>query len=357
MTTRLLEVLSVSCCIGVAARWKFGRRASLIVAGLAIATVPMIAQQQPPLLPDCLIQIPAATAATTSAAFDNRGLNCVDWFVVYNSTGFSAISVELDSASDSAGSPGSFSAFGGTILLGSNPSTVLNQCGNACIAATGYYPWIRLNFVSKTGTGSIGVTAYGYRKDQSGINGAGGSGCSSPCVVIGPTNAGSPSANAPVQVAGNDGTNIQFIATDTSGRSKVVGAAASGSAPAGNPVETSFQDAAGNNLIPQLCTLSAFFDTSSSGNTLLVAASGATKIYLCHFVYQDVGTGNTVQVQQGTGATCGGSTAGFGMIYVKLAGAAEDYFLSPLVTSPSNAICVNLANATRVTGEITYGQH
>jgi hypothetical protein len=50
-----------------------------------------------------------------------------------------------------------------------------------------------------------------------------------------------PSGN-PLLVGGWDGTNVQIVATDTSGRVKTIGAAASGSAVAGNPVLVAGQD-------------------------------------------------------------------------------------------------------------------
>jgi hypothetical protein len=48
---------------------------------------------------------------------------------------------------------------------------------------------------------------------------------------------GAAAVNNPVLVAGSDGTNARNLATDTSGRPTVVGAAASAAAKAGNPVQ------------------------------------------------------------------------------------------------------------------------
>jgi hypothetical protein len=291
----------------------------LIVLCLALSA---FAQTQTKVSPDCTLGPSAVSFTTTgnSIAYDNRpvssntGIPCANWSLVWSAeAAVTSLTIKIEAAPDSNGTPGTFTS----IASGSTfPS------GKVDIAtATGYYPWIRVSVTAVGSPGAITGILNGWRDnaDTIGGGGGGGGGCTAPCVVIGPDSVGS--------------------------------------APTEPPVAAGFIDGAGNIIPPQVCSLHAFFDTSSSGNTLLVGASGSDKIYLCHFVYQDVAFGNTVQVKQGTGATCAGSTTNFGMVYVALAGAAEDYDLSPLVTVASNAICINLANATRVTGEITYGQH
>lgn len=54
--------------------------------------------------------------------------------------------------------------------------------------------------------------------------------------AIGPDAPGVPSSANPVQVAGNDGTNVRAIRTDANGNSQVAGTAAAGAAPTGNPI-------------------------------------------------------------------------------------------------------------------------
>jgi hypothetical protein len=306
---------------------------------------------------DCIFSFDLS-AAGDSAPFPNGG--CIYWTMTYKSVGFTGLSLTLQQApnalSGGAQVPGTWITFAGTTTLGANPSTSITGAVFAATATTtNLAAWVRVDLSGLTGSGFVTGYAFGYRTN--GTAGGSGGGCASPCVVIGPDAPGAASSQDPVQVAGNDGTDVRAIATDTSGRTKVVGGAAVGAAPSGNPVAVAFQDSAGHVLIPQLCTLSVFFDTSGAGNTLLVAASGATKIYLCHLTFQDVGTGNTIQLVQGTGATCAGGTTNFGMAYVAILAGAEDYPLNPLISSASNAVCISLANATRVTGEITYGQH
>ena len=268
--------------------------------------------------PDCISSFTLSAAGSSNALKDQ---GCIFWNFAYTSTGFTGLSLLLQQAPDNAGVPGSFVTFAGTTVLGSNPGTsTTGAYFTATASATNLAAWLRVTLSGTTGTGTIIGFIYGY-KTYPGASGSGGggSGCTAPCVVIGPD--------------------------------------AVGATPTQPPVQSGFVDSAGHVVAPEVCTLSAFFDTSASGNTLLVAASGTTKVYLCHFTFQDVGTGNTVQVKQGTGATCAGSTANFGMAYVAVAAGAEDYTLNPLISSASNAVCINLANATRVTGEITYGQH
>lgn len=339
--------MSVSRCTGFAARW---------VLGLAIAGASLFGQQQPPLLPDCLIQIPSDAAPGTSAAFDNRGLNCVDWIVVYNSTGFSAISEQLESSTDNAGAPTGFVAFAGTVLTGSNPSSILNE---SQITFTGYYPWLRLNFVSKTGTGSISITAYGYRKNQSGVTGGGGGGggCSTPCVVIGPDSPGAVSSQNPVQVAGNDGTDVRAIKTDTSGRTQVVGAAATGSAPVGAPVPQGSLDHSGNVIIPNFCNAASPISlTSVTGENQIIALSGSTVIRICNIAV-GMTAAVTVSIDVGTGSNCGTSTTTvWGPYPGNTTGFAQD-FAGVLVIPAGNAVCLNFGGTVTAGGGVSYVQY
>lgn len=284
----------------------------LLAAALAVSSYGQITA------PDCISSFTLSAAGSTTA-FKDQG--CIFWNFAYTSTGFTALSLLLQQAPDNAGVAGAFITFAGTTVLGSNPATsTTGAYYTATASTTNLAAWLRVTLSGTTGTGTVIGFIYGYKTYPGASGGGGGgSGCTAPCVVIGPD--------------------------------------AIGATPTQPPVQSGFLDSAGHVVAPEVCTLSAFFDTSTAGNNLLVAASGTTKVYLCHFTFQDVGTGNTVQLKQGTGATCAGSTANFGMAYVAVAAGAEDYPLNPLISSASNALCINLANATRITGEITYGQH
>jgi hypothetical protein len=278
---------------------------------------------------DCFIQLFKVATAPATASFDNSNPQCDNWTVMYTTQGFSAASIEFDSAPDANGTPGSFVAFAGTVVFGLNPSTIINTGTQGVIKFFGYEPWLRLNFQSKSGTGTITAVAIGYKAGAIVTLSSSSSGCpgtvGTPCVVVGP--------------------------------------AAVGASPAGAPVEISALDSAGKLKLLDNCTLQLPFDVSASGNTLLVAASGSTQIRVCRLSIEDTtGTGgtnatNTEQLIQGTGATCAGGTTNLWMAYVQVAAAAEDFSLGPLVAAASNALCIKLTNATRVTGAVQYSQH
>jgi hypothetical protein len=56
--------------------------------------------------------------------------------------------------------PDTFVAFAGTVVSGINPNTAITQ---ATSQFSGYYPWIRINATSVTGSGVIRGLFYGYR--------------------------------------------------------------------------------------------------------------------------------------------------------------------------------------------------
>jgi hypothetical protein len=133
-------------------------KAFLLLAGFACAAA---AQDTP-----CFIQLNDVSAPTT-IQFDNSNPQCTSWTMAWTSTGFSAASVQFESAPDSAGSPGTWVAFAGTVVSGLNPSTIANTGQQATVRFFGYQPWVRINFQSKTGTGTIHVIAFGFSPQPS----------------------------------------------------------------------------------------------------------------------------------------------------------------------------------------------
>ncbi len=258
----------------------------------------------------CTAQFISASVTGTSAVIDNRSKMCSEWTVTYNPAGFTGLSIQLETANNNAAgtSPGTFALSTGTVLEGANPSTAVNcQTTNGCqFIINGYAPWVRLNLTSLTGTGTLTALAFGTTAP-------------SPVTTISP------------------------------------GGATPCPGTIGTPCLTAGLDSAGAVTPFQICTLSGTFDTSASGSTLLIAASGSTQIRLCKFNAIDVGTGNTFQLKQGTGGTCAGGTTNLWMIYTSVLTVAED-FNSPLIAAASNAVCINLTNATRVVGGFEYAQ-
>ena len=207
----------------------------------ALCSVGLVAQQ---IAPNCTINFGPWTDTNMTPVSFNGSTNCAYWVMSYQVSGFSAISVELDSAVGVQGAPGAFGLFQGTTQSGSNPSTATDcttpaNCSATFSGVVGYY---RVAFTTHSGNGTIQGTLQGYKTYQGlgGVVPSTGSGCpgtsGTPCVVDGVTAAGSAPTTPPVLQAGIDGTNVRTIHTDTTGRPTVVGAAAAGAALAGNPV-------------------------------------------------------------------------------------------------------------------------
>jgi len=114
-------------------------------------------------------------APGTSMPFNNinEGINtgCNSWIMSYSSEGFTAITVALQSAPNTAtpaqpygqhtpSTAGTFVTFVGTTVSGSNPSSAL---ASGMYAVQGYQPWIRVNLSTATGTGSVNVSLLGWK--------------------------------------------------------------------------------------------------------------------------------------------------------------------------------------------------
>ena len=195
---------------------------SLLLAGML---APVYAQA-----PDVQIAFGPWTDTAMTPIYNNITTQATYWVVNYQVTGFSAISIEFDSATG-VSAPGAFGLFSGTVTTGSNPSTSVS-CStptNCTAVFTGSVGFARVAFTSHTGIGTIRGTLQGYKTGYAlGGNMTGGSGCPTPCPVKGVDSSGSPPTVAPVPAAGFDGTNIQPIKTDTGGNLQTapIGAAA-----------------------------------------------------------------------------------------------------------------------------------
>jgi hypothetical protein len=122
------------------------------------------ARAQQTLKPDCVIDFIFTAAGQTQGGVGtcgNNQLGAVQWTLIYKSTGFSALSLRVESASDANGVPGAWGAFGGTIVAGINPNTATTQ---ASTMLTGFFPWMRVSLTSVTGTGTITGELYGCRQ-------------------------------------------------------------------------------------------------------------------------------------------------------------------------------------------------
>lgn len=121
---------------------------------------------------DCQ-QTTTLTAAGSTASFQNTNKGCSYWTMVYSAQGFSAVSISFQVADDTGAGPGAFAdvAAGSTTtngyIYGSNPMTATNQDGPLLVR--GFYPYLRADLGTATGTGQVKVTLYGWRAPQVGF--------------------------------------------------------------------------------------------------------------------------------------------------------------------------------------------
>jgi hypothetical protein len=109
-------------------------------------------------------------------------------------------------------------------------------------------------------------------------------------------------------------------------------------------------------------TASAPITSTSATTTLVVAASGSTKVYVMHYDWVLSGAG-TVALIAGTGATCGGGThyltgaSGHTASFAANGGISAGSGLGPiLVTAASEAVCIITTGAVDTAGSLSYAQ-
>lgn len=169
----------------------------------------------------CLVQFGIGggvgfTATGATSPFPNNGKGCYDWRIVYNSTGFSALSIIVESAPDNNGVPGSFVAFTSAGVTnptqGVNPNT---DTGGASSAFNGSPAWVRVRVTAVTGTGKIVGMLKGCPQPGcatlaaggGGIGPTGPTGATGPTGPTGPTGAtGATGVSANYQTVQNNGT-------------------------------------------------------------------------------------------------------------------------------------------------------
>jgi hypothetical protein len=197
---------------------------TLVYAGKSVAwaqgtTVP----------PDCQWQdvLTASGATPLLNGYDNRFQQCETWTLAYEATGFSSFTLTFQS-SVGATTPTSFGAYTGSTVesssgFGTNTTGGIATYTNLATGTVVNTPWVRVNLASAMGTGTVRIFLYGYKTGYTGGTGGGGgggggSGCPNPCPVVGTAASGSVPSGNPVQTAGSDGTDIRTIRTDTTGR-------------------------------------------------------------------------------------------------------------------------------------------
>ena len=130
---------------------------------------------------DCTPTTQTFTAATTGTAISNANTStpCVSWRVTYNTSGFSALSMQFETSPDNSSwtavtnSVCSSSVQPPCVIDGSNPATTT---GNQTFAVRAYGRYVRLNVTSVTGSGTITARIYGYKGLSAGLGGGSGGG-------------------------------------------------------------------------------------------------------------------------------------------------------------------------------------
>ena len=153
--TRFKENLIVSILIALAIALPLG-----IFADLA----PLSAQTtQVHNNPDCQFFFSASIAGTTSLpagnGFDNRQQGCTVWSVSYTNSGFSPVSIILQSQGADMSGFGSGFPVQQTIINGSNPQT--NTIGGF-LELIGINGFVRVQ-IAATGTGVVKGAVFGWR--------------------------------------------------------------------------------------------------------------------------------------------------------------------------------------------------
>ncbi len=344
-------------------------RFSLIVVLLAGSSMAM-AQ-------DCVVSF-SLSSASSSFQLNNRTRGCANWGITYTSSGFTALTLALQSAPDSSGVPGAWVTFAGTLLSGSNPSTTITQ---ASASLSGYFPWLRANLSGLTGAGTVTGIFYGYRIQPQATTIAGNVTVIQPtasllnATVVGPAAEAAAASGNPVRVAGVDSSgNMRSVAVTTTGNVRNKPATTSLVLVDGisNTVAALQGDDTGNtNPIHRvaglkfngstwdrdfICGSQAVFNLSGAGNTEIIALSGSTTIRICHLSLATTAA-EDIKVTRGTGANCGTATADVTGLYKAVMALALDFGpQSALRGAASGAICINQSLASATGGVVIYAQ-
>lgn len=310
---------------------------------------------------DCTRTFSISNAALTSAPLPNVNSGCVSWVITYTSSGYSAVTLAVQSAPDVSGTAGTFVTFAGTVDSGINPNTNTAQ---ETATLTGYYPWVRVALTAHTGTGTITGVLYGYKTGGSG--GGGGGSVPVPLPVIGPGTLGDAPSNTPVQIGGDAAGAVTGVQTDPAGHLAVVGPDVLNTPPATNPLYVAGRDQSGNlrpvplnsqdgnSLIVSplhTCALSVPFNISSSGNVEIVGATPTVSIHICKFMFSTTAPEN-IKLTTGTGSDCGTGTADVTGLFMSIQSAVLP--LDGTTVPFEQALCINTSAGTDIGGQITY---
>lgn len=295
-----------------------------------------------PVPPDCVVFVNVTTTSGSAATipipaspwFDNRTVACQTWTIQYQAAATSGTftSISVQSANGTV-TPltGAFSDWSGTVSTGINPNT--NQTGAVSTLTTGCVSmtacttpnsYIRVLLTRNNFVGTINGVLYGYRSGYPGGGGGGsGSGCpgtiGTPCVVVGPTAAGSAPTTSPVLVAGQDGAPgvIRTLKTDAVGEPIPANASFAGADGISN-TQNSPAGAGGAQLYDRIlpyifggttndrqfaCLFQAVAVLAPGTTGVLVTGVALKDIKICHYHMSSTSSVSMV-LNSGTGVNC-----------------------------------------------------
>jgi len=140
------------------------KRLSIAAACLiAVLIAPSFAQAQATTrIPDCNFPF-VLTSVTTSGLYDNRSAGCTEWTLTYTTYGWTAPTFQIVDAPNNSNGRGTAVAFEGSVLNGVTQPVSGGSSG--MISVFGYYPFMGVSVISKSGTGALQGTLYGFRND------------------------------------------------------------------------------------------------------------------------------------------------------------------------------------------------
>jgi hypothetical protein len=139
------------------------------------------------------------TATGGTPPLNNGQMGCISWQLLYNSNGLSGVSVNLQSApSGQGGAVGSWSTFSGTNATGSASLPMTSTSSNAFVS-WGYFPWIRVNVATLTGTGSVNIQLSCWKSVIYAGGGGSGDTITSPLATL---SVGGSSSNTTIDLVG-----------------------------------------------------------------------------------------------------------------------------------------------------------
>lgn len=107
--------------------------------------------------PDCILSF-TFTVGPAGRLINNISSQCTNWVVSYSSTGFSALSMTFQYASEDDKEAAMYTLFPPD--TGSNPMTSTTSATSTYV---GFHPWVRLIWTAGTGSGKISGVIYGYK--------------------------------------------------------------------------------------------------------------------------------------------------------------------------------------------------